>query len=262
MALLALLSGSLLAGDLTGWLDPVRGVLEAPVLAIQKSLAGTDPGRGLGAFFVSRRVAEERITELEGELDRLAVDQAQLNICEEENREARRLLAAPLPPSWQFLPATVVGWNGPLRLDKGRADGASAGMMVVSANLLVGRIASAEEKSCLVETLADPAVRLPVVVKRPLEGGAEALQAAAGVRAKGLLVFDSEDLVVREILQEEDVAGGDLVLTSGEAGWLADLVIGRVTAVSGREAELYKEATVVPFVKVNDLRKVFIVTEW
>ena len=156
------------------------------------------------------------------------------------------------------MPAKVVGLSEKMRVNQGSDQGVRKGMMVVTDNLLVGVVVEAEKKSSLVQTLADPAVRVPVVVKKPLGGENEIIQAGVGVQARGLY----QEGIVGEIVQEEDVQTGDLVLTSGEADWLPELLIGIVETVEGREAELYKKAVVKPLVDYHDLRVVFVVVDY
>jgi len=161
------------------------------------------------------------------------------------------------------LPAKVIGLAGKMRLDKGQEDGVKEGMMVVSENILVGKVIRVERKNCLVEVLSDPVVKIPVVVKKTLKGETEAIRAAEGIQARGLYQAGPKGKgTVKEILQAEDVQKGDLVLTSGEAGWLPTLLIGQVEEVLGSQAAVYKEAWVEPLVDEKKLEIVFIVIDW
>ena len=261
---LLLVSGLLFLGDEKGWLNPVRSTLERPFLALQKPLYSFSIS--FGSFFdqfSSRQKQAEEIIRLQSRLQQLAVDQSLLNACVEENIQSRRLLGSPLPASWRFLPVKIISQAGQMKIDKGVDGGVKEGMTVVFENVLVGKVIDVEAKSALVQTLLDPAVKIPVVIKKPLSGGTEAVQAAAGVQGRGLLrVGPGGNLLVGEILQAEDVSQGDLVLTSGEADWLPDLVVGTVNEVSGREAELYQEALVEPLLDYGQLRAVFVVMDW
>jgi len=49
------------------------------------------------------------------------------------------------------------------------------------------------------------------------------------------------------------------VVTSGEEGWLGDLVIGQVEEVLPKSAEVYKKAKVTSLVDYQKLRIVFLV---
>lgn len=236
--LLGLLSLLFLFFDYRGWLKTVRGGLERPVLGIEEKIYG---------FFTSHRQPEEEILKLEGKLRQMAVDQNQLASCLEENEKMKKLLGAPLPPSWKFLPAKVVGLSTQMRLDKGEKDGVKQGVMVVSENILVGRVSSVETHSCLVTLPITPNIKIPVVVK-----------SAQGVQARGILTsLPGQKLLLDKVLQEEDIQPGDLVVTGGE--WLPDLVIGQIEEVLSETAAIYKKARVSPLVDYHALRIVFIV---
>lgn len=270
--LLVFISGFLFFLDQKGWLGPVRGVIERPILAAEERIYSLNilVSSYLNIFSYWRS-GEKELMRLQGELRQLAVDSSQLLTCLEENEAMRRLLGAPLPPQWKFLPAKVVGVSGKMRIDKGRRDGVEEGMMVVSENILVGKIVSLEETSALVQLPIDPNSKIPVVVKKPASAKGPRLSSAespsAGVQARGLLLAQSGGkLILDRILQSEDIRAGDLVLTAGEsdlpageAGWLSDLLIGQIEEVLGREAEVYKQARVSPLLDYQSLRIVFLV---
>lgn len=240
--------------DQKGWLMSVRGVVERPILAIEKEIYDFKLSSYRAIKPLSYwRSSEKEIMRLQGQLGQLAVENGQLSTCLEENERMRALLGAPLPPQWKFLPAKVVGISEKMRLDKGRRDGVEKEMMVVSENILVGKIVSVQETSALVQLPTDINSKIPVVVKKP--GG-------SGIQARGLLVAQSGNLILDQVLQSEDIRRGDLVLTTGEAGWLPDLLIGQIEEVLGREAAIYKKARVVPLVDYQSLRIVFVITHF
>jgi len=246
--LLGFLSLLMFYFDRRGWLKTVRGWLERPVLGIEEKIYGFK----LSAvkeldFFTSGQKQEEQILKLEGKLRQLAVDGNQLASCLEENERMRKLLGAPLPPSWKFLPAKVVGLSGQMRLDKGEKDGVKQGMMVVSENILVGRVDSVEAHSCLVTLPITPNIKIPVVVKSD-----------RGVQAKGILTsLPGQKLILDKVLQQEDIQSGDLVVTS--ADWLPDLVIGQIEEVLPETAAIYRKALLFPLVDYQSLSVVFVV---
>lgn len=258
--LLAAVSGLILIGDRLGLFDSFRRVLEKPLVAGEERLYAFGLLVGeVGEIFESRQKGEQELFRLQGQLCQLAFDQSRLASCEEENQAMRKLLGAPLPANWSFLPARVIGTVQGLRLGSGSKEGIAEGEIVLSQNILVGRVKSIKPASALVERPGDPGVKIPVVIKRPAAGESEVARESGGVVGKGLLEADSGALFVNQILQEEIVLAGDLVLTSGEAGWEPDLVIGVVEETQGREAEIYKKAKVRPLLEGRDLRVVFVV---
>jgi len=239
-----------------GWLKDIRGWLERPLLATEEKIYGlkTTTVKSLG-FFTSQRKQKEEILKLEGKLRQMAVEQNQLSSCLEENERIKKLLGAPLPASWKFLPARVVGFTGQMRLNKGEKDGVKQGMMVVSENILVGRVAEVYQNSCLVTLPITPNIKIPVVVKRPYL--TEVTQ-GMGVQAHGILTsLPGQKLILDRVLQQEDIQKGDLVVTSDD--WLPDLVIGQIEEVLPKTAAIYRQARVSPLVDYRQLEIVFIV---
>lgn len=233
-----------------GWLKDIRSWLERPLLATEEKLYGlkTTTVKSLD-FFASQRKQKEEILKLEGKLRQMAVEQNQLQSCLEENERIKKLLGAPLPASWKFLPAKVAGVTSQMRLDKGEKDGVRQGMMVVSENILVGRVTEVYQNSCLVILPITPNTKIPVVVK-----------SALGIQAAGILTsLPGQKLILDRVLQQEDIQKGDLVVTSGD--WLPDLVIGQIEEVLPKTAAIYRQARVSPLVDYRQLRTVFIVID-
>jgi rod shape-determining protein MreC len=193
---------------------------------------------------------EREIVLLEGKLRQLAVEQNKLSLCLEENEHLKKLLGAPLPAKWKFQEARVVGISEKLRIDKGKKDGVKEGMMVVSENILVGKVVAVEENTSLVQLVSDPGAKIPVVVKRANMGG---------VQARGLLLGQGGGVILDRVLQSEDIQKEDLVVTSGEEGWLPELLVGQIEEVFGIKAEVYQKARVSPLVDLKRLRIVFLV---
>ena len=231
----------------------IQSWLGKPVLAAEKQVYVFKLAVGRQfAFFTSSRRQEKKIQMLEAKIRQLAVNQNKLVLCQEENEKMRRLLGAPLPPSWKFLPAKVIGLSGRMMINKGEKDGVKKGMMVVSENILVGRVVQVSLHDSFVELPSSPASKIPVIVKRT---------SAAGVQARGILSGRPAGLVLGNVLQAEDIRKGDLVVTSGEiAGWLPDLLIGQIDEVLTKPAEIYKKARVSPLVDYKNLRIVFLIT--
>jgi len=248
---LLLLSGLLVFLDKRGKIKPIKEILELPVLAAEEKIYGFKiwVERQCQPIFRGR-VLEKEVGRLQVELQRLAVEQNQLSSCLEENERMQKLLGAPLPPKWKFLPAKVTGVGEKIRIDKGEKDGVKKGMIVVSENILVGRVVEISEETSLLETPFTPKVSLPVVVKRA--GG-------KGIQARGILRSVGENLILSEVLQSEDIQKGDLVVTGGDENWPADLLIGQISDVLPKSAEVYQKARVKPLLEYNKLRIVFVV---
>lgn len=235
-----------------GWLGPLRGWLERPVVALEKPFYEINQSvRQSVSQLISLGKSDRQVFELQGRLRQLATDQNQLATCLEENERLKKLLGAPLPPSWKFIEARVVGISEKMRLDRGKNDGIKEGMVVISENILVGKVVAVQVSTSLVQLVNDPNSKIPVIVKRAN---------STGIQARGLLLGQyGEKLVLDRILQSEDVQKGDLVVTSGEEEWLADLLIGQIEEVAPQTAEVYKRAIISPLINYQDLSIVFLV---
>jgi len=248
-----LLSLLLFFFDQKGWLVKFKGFFSYPLVWSSRKIFNGYQGIGENFSGLGDTQREEQMTQLEGKLRQLAVDQNQLSSCLEENERIKKLLGSPLPPSWRFLEAKVIGQGEQMKIDKGKKENLVEGMMVISENILLGRIVSVEEKFSLVEKVNSPNVKIPVVVKKPGQ---------ANVQARGLLLGQYKDkLFLDRVLQGEQIQKGDLVITSGEENWLPDLLIGQIEEVLPKTAELYQTARVAPLVDFQQLRIVFMVVK-
>lgn len=238
--------------DKSGWIKPVRGAVERPIVAAEKEIYfASRQVTGLFGFITSKKAREQELMRLQVELQRLAVDQNQLLTCRLENEKIHKLLGTSLPPSWKYLPAHVTGLTDLMHLDAGEKQQVKVGMGVVSDGLLVGKIIEVSDYGSLVQLPNSTGAKIPVVIKRPN---------TVGVQARGLLIGQyGSQLQLDKVLQTEDIKEGDLVVSSGDEGFLADLVIGQISDVLGKSAELYQRARVEPSVDYQKLTIVFIV---
>lgn len=248
---LILISLFLFLIDNFGWLKGARGVVQRPFLALERPIYSIFQYSNSTIKQLTDRSQSQQIIELQTQLRQLAIDQNQLATCFEENEHLKKLLGAPLPPKWQFKMARVVGVTEKMRIDLGRRDGVEEGMIVVAENIYVGQVVSVGEKDSQVQLLNDPNSKIPVVIKQP---------GSAGAHARGLLMGQfGGNLLLDRVLQEEDIRQGDLVVTSGEEGFLPDLVIGQIKEILPSTAEIYQQAIVTPLIDYSSLRFVFLV---
>lgn len=237
--------------DQRGWLGWLKRPLQKPLLAgEQKIYEGHLSFKKSLSIFSSKRQQAQKIDQLTSQLRQLAVDQNQLAVCRQENEQMRQLLGAPLPASWQFLPAKVIGFGEVLKIDQGKKTGVEKGMTVVSENILVGRVTQAADDYSLVATPLADETEIPVIFRgRPDEL----------VIGRGVLTNQAGTLVLEKVLQEKDLQSGYWLLTSGEGDWLPDLLIGRVDEILAKPADVYKKAKVKPMLNYHQLRTVFVV---
>ena len=229
----------------------MRGFLERPFLFIERPFYLASQSVNQSFSQLTNQDKNQQIAKLQAELRQLALDQNQLTTCLEENEHLKKLLGTPLPSDWQFKMARVIGLTEQMKIDLGGSEGVEIGMNLVSENIYVGRVVLVNDRESLVQLPTDPNSRMPVVVKQP---------GSTGFQARGLLIgkFGGQ-LVLERVLQEEEIRQGDLVVTSGEEGYLPDLVIGQIKEVVKGTAEIYQQAAVSPLIDYSSLRFVFLV---
>jgi rod shape-determining protein MreC len=257
LLLLALAAGLILAQ--LGYLQPVRDAartLFAPLQIVMSNIT-----IGVGRSAVSLRdvqLLRQRADELRAEVNRLSVENARMVEIEQENLRLRQLLNFTRNnPLYDYRTGAVVGQKigedtsnllFAIFVDVGARDGVAPGMPVVTDRGLVGRVTRVGPNVAEVIPLIDPA---SVVSARVLNS-----------RVTGI-VRGSVDagLVMERIPQGETLSPGDIVVTSGLGGTYPDkLVIGQVTEVSRRDADMFQTARIRPTVDFGRLETVLVIT--
>lgn len=233
-------------------LRPVRSLAEAVAVPLEKPIYQTKVQISSGLSFLGDwRKKQTELDKLDAENRKLVASFGRLEACLQENTDMRRLLGAPLPPSWQFLPATVIGWkDGQMMIDKGTRDKVSVGMSAVYEDSFVGKVSYAGEFYSKVETPQSANLRIPVVIKDPQE---------SSFTAYGLVFGASERIRFDRVLQEEKILKGDLVFTSGEADFTANLPIGKITEIQKKESDVFQKGEIEPIVSYKKLATIFLI---
>lgn len=192
---------------------------------------------------------ETKLLEADESSRALDVLQSKIQLLEEENATLRAQLETPLPPSWDYIPSSVLGKDRYLIVDKGEKDGVEEGMVVVYKDIVVGVITRVNPRTSLITLPTDPDLKIPAKTNK---------------NVKGLLtgIFGSE-IHLTKILQKESINSFDTVLSSGEEGGVPpNLVIGKIREVISSDDDVFKEAVVDPLVDYDNLTHVFIVSSF
>lgn len=192
----------------------------------------------------NRRLQEE-LGRLQGEKVLLEEELEQLRMEIEAERIERRF-------SFEVIPAQVVGrdpydWFGRITIDRGKKDGITEGLAVVTYQGMVGRVEKVYDRYAEVQMLLSPSLALGVLVQR--------------TRDLGVLSGDGKGAcVVKYIPLDSQVAEGDLVITSGLGEKIPrGIVVGMVSEVSERQGDLFKEIVVRPSCDFSRLGRVFVI---
>jgi rod shape-determining protein MreC len=170
-----------------------------------------------------------------------------------ENQRLARLLAFQTDVPSQVVTARVIGKDASgifqsFVLDRGERDGIAAGMAVVSAGGVVGRIAQASPHGSRVLLLSDHNSGVDALVQR--------------TRARGLVEGAlNRTCSMKYIKRGDEVGVDDVVVTSGLDGiFPKGILIGRVSAVTRKDFGLFQVAEVAPAVDFSTLEEVLVLT--
>ena len=230
----------------------VKGVI-APLAAVTSGLLD-GAGRGLAVVADASRSRSDN--------QRLLVENAalrrrvtELDAAGVENVDLRRALAFQRSFGHRLLTASVIGrapdgLTRSITLDRGRTDGISVGMVVVSGAGLVGRVSEVSEHSASVQTLVDAASRVNSYTQRSgLEG----------------TVMGEGGPLSMEVLPKPGVivVPGESVLTSGIGGLFPrGLVVGQVLSFHRRDSATVEHADLAPAVDFAAVSMVLVITDF
>jgi rod shape-determining protein MreC len=258
---LALLVVAGLILDELGALAPLEGIvlqLFAPLQRISSALTG----RVIDANQTLRhaRELEARNRQLESLVDQLMIENVRLKEFEAQNEDLRKKLNfSETHPEYILQAAEVKGrvigaepnnLLAILIIDVGKRHGIGKGMPVVTERGLVGHIHAAGTNWSKVLLVIDPSSSVAAM--------------AQSTRTQGIVSGRlGQDMVMNYIPQNEQIAVGDVVLTSGMGGnYPKALVIGQVNEVQRQDIETFQRAVVHPSVDFHQLETVLVITSF
>jgi len=193
----------------------------------------------------------ERISALEEEVAQLTGVLSQLEACQEEIKASRRLLSAPLPAEWQFLPVKIIKVENSFFIDQGKKAGVELGRPLVYENVYLGKVIEVQEQVSRVELVSQEGSKVSIKIK-----------STEGIQAKGILNgLGKTQAEVSQILAQETVEKGDLVVTAGDESIPPDLALAKVEETVKEKNEVYQKAKVRLLIDPEQLTIVFLITE-
>ena len=180
----------------------------------------------------------------------LADEASRLREAKLENLRLRSLLGLKTESSRPLIAANVVSKNltllrNSLTLDVGNADGVKASMPVLSESGLVGVVVAASEHYSIANILWNTDFRASAKVQRS--------------RVDGILAWDGQRLILKNIAKTLDVKPGDVLVTSDYSStYPPDIRIGLISSLREEPGSLFREVVVTPSVDFIRLEQVFI----
>lgn len=186
-----------------------------------------------------------QVAELQGELNQAR--EAQL-----ENLRLHEILGFSRASQQEMVAAPVVGVSPTHRrsifIRVGEGSGVMAGMAVVTAEGVVGRVVAVYGETAEVQLVVDSASAVASRVQRT--------RARVTVRGTG----SERTLQMANALRTDDIEEGDLLVTAGtDRVFPKGLVVGRVGRIDRKPWGMYQEGEVLPAVDVSRLEEVIVV---
>jgi rod shape-determining protein MreC len=204
-----------------------------------------------GYFFLVHLQKEN--TMLKQRMAELQKENHQLKEMEFANERLQKLLQFREKISSSVIAAEVIGqdptsWFKSMTINKGEKDGVRRGMAVISPEGVVGQILKTAPNHSIVLLITDYNSAIDSIVQRT--------RARAIVEGKG-----QNRCQLKYLLRSEEVAPGDIVVTSGLGGNLPKgLLVGEVRSTDKKGHSIFQYAELVPGVDLTKLEEVLVIT--
>jgi len=182
----------------------------------------------------------------------LADEASRLREAKLENIRLRSLLGLKTASDRPLIAANVVSKNltllrNSLTLDVGIADGIRPSMPILSESGLVGVVIAASDHYSVANILLNTDFRASAKIQRS--------------RVDGILAWDGQNLILKNIAKTLDVKPGDVLVTSDYSStYPPDIRIGLISTVREEPGSLFREVIVTPGVDFTRLEQVFVLT--
>lgn len=251
---LLIIAGLVLVNN-QGWLNPVKNLFYSLV----------SPGQGLSYrvsfrlhkffnFVTSINRLEEEKNKLEEENQEFLGQLARFQEVVRENELLRRQIGIAGLKSANLILANIIGRDAAdLReyflIGKGIKDGIEKGDIVIAAgNLLVGQVTEVADSLAKIQLIIDSSSRINALIQES--------------EMAGLVRIERRDLVIDLLPQGETIESGQLVVTSGLAGFFpAGLLVGQIEKVISSDVQTSQMAKLKPAVDFEKLRKIFVIID-
>ncbi|NOQ52895.1 MAG: rod shape-determining protein MreC [Desulfuromonadaceae bacterium] len=194
---------------------------------------------------------KQRNIQLEKENRRLRSQLQQVAEVRLQNGRLRELLAFVDVLDRPALPAQVIGedagsWARTVTIDKGTRAGLQAGLPVVAAEGVVGRIIKSAPYSSRVLLVTDASSAVAALVQR--------------TRTRGVVRGRGAELSLDYASRDADIQKGDLLVTSGMGGvFPKGLTLGHVVAAERDRFGLFQQVRVLPAADFTHLEEVLVI---
>jgi rod shape-determining protein MreC len=239
-------------------LQPVESVANTIFTPIQHAASSVTStvGDWITAV-VNAKQLQEKNKQLQEAVDALTAENAQDQAKIKESDQLRAMLKFQADrPEIQAVLANNIGGDPNalseiLTIDKGTSEGIKVGMPVVSpGGILVGQVSATKPDRSTVLLITDIQSVIPVATQRTQTPGV-----LEGRWQQG------GNMMMTHIPRDADVQKNDMLLTSGLGGTFPKgLICAQVFEVRQNDVQMEKQAVAVPFVDLNALSNVLVIT--
>ncbi|MEI7690438.1 MAG: rod shape-determining protein MreC [bacterium] len=215
----------------------------------------TDFGSGISGFFkniFNVGNLQKDNSELQLKLDKSLAEIGRLDALQKENSQLKKDLSFKNTNDFDMIGARVVYFDpsnikDTVTIGAGKNEGLKDGDIVIANGFLVGRIRDISKTTSKVMIITDPeSVIAATVVGKNISG-----------TVKGKI---GNGLFMDQVPQNEKVAKGDIIATSGLGGTFPKgLLIGEIENVQQISGSIFQAIDIQPFVKINNLDNVMII---
>ena len=226
---------------------------------VQKVAYGFNRGvKDFVDFFLNFSDVRDENKELKKENDKLKAEIDEYSKLKEENERLQKVLNfKDEKNNYDYIGTNIIGISGDSILngyivDRGKDDGIEKGMVVNSADGLVGQVSSVGKNWAIVQCIVNENVKVAVMVDSTREN--------TGILQGYKDYFNNNLAKVLNLPMDSEVKEGDVIVTSGLGGYYPkEIKIGEVVSVEEDRVKVMKSAIVKPYVDFNKIEELFIV---
>ncbi len=245
------------AGGIVSPSSSVSGVIIAPFQRLATAISNSisDLGDKLSrneTLILEKSELQEEINDLNGKI----ADYEKIKSDNEFYKEFLEIKDA--NPDFKFADAVIISRDttdeyGGFTIDVGSVNGIKERDPVITSAGLVGYVSDVGMTTSKVITLLNPNAAVGVVDNRTSD---------AGIIGGSLALAQQNKTRMYNIRRASSVAIGDYVVTSGSGVFPKGLLVGKITNISQEEYSTALYAEIEPFVKIREIRRVMVITDF
>ncbi|MGM9612349.1 MAG: rod shape-determining protein MreC [Butyricicoccus sp.] len=245
----------------TGNSNPVSDGIGMALAPLQKGVSRISEMAGKGmAYFEGYDALEEENAALKKQVRELEQELRDAAVASDENERLRSMLGIKeRNRSFELETAEVIArspgeWATTISLDKGSNQGVAIDDLVITNDGMVGYVSNVTPTYCDVTTVVDTNMQAGALITRTRE---------VGIAEGDYALMSEGNLKLAYLDPDSGVVIGDTVETSGRGGvFPKGIMIGTVERIVPEENGISNYAVVKPFVDVEKVTNVFIITDF